>query len=160
MRGWRSVSDVPELHDADAISSVIERIHHVFSTLQLDTVRQDVASIYSQDAFFKDPFNEVSGINAIQHIFEHMFEQVSAPRFVIHKVIAQDSQVVMLWDFCFVMKRWRKTPQRIHGSSHLTLDESGLIVYHRDYWDIAEELYSKLPVLGALMRWLQRQARR
>jgi steroid delta-isomerase len=30
---------------------------------------------------------------------------------------------------------------------------------HRDYWDAAEELYEKLPVLGALMRWLK-QARR
>lgn len=29
---------------------------------------------------------------------------------------------------------------------------------HRDYWDAAEELYEKLPVLGDLMRWLRRQA--
>jgi hypothetical protein len=29
---------------------------------------------------------------------------------------------------------------------------------HRDYWDAAEELYEKLPVVGSLMRWLKRQA--
>jgi steroid Delta-isomerase len=29
---------------------------------------------------------------------------------------------------------------------------------HRDYWDAAEELYEKLPILGGLMRWLKRQA--
>ena len=34
----------------------------------------------------------------------------------------------------------------------------GRVVYHRDCWDAAEELYEKLPVLGALMRWLKRQA--
>ena len=28
--------------------------------------------------------------------------------------------------------------------------------YHRDYWDAAEELYMKLPVLGMLMRGLRR----
>ena len=28
---------------------------------------------------------------------------------------------------------------------------------HRDYWDAAEELYEKLPVLGALMRLLRRK---
>jgi steroid delta-isomerase len=27
---------------------------------------------------------------------------------------------------------------------------------HRDYWDAAEELYEKLPLVGALMRWLKR----
>jgi hypothetical protein len=38
------------------------------------------------------------------------------------------------------------------------LDAQGLIVLHRDYWDAAEELYEKLPVVGALMRWLRRRA--
>ena len=28
---------------------------------------------------------------------------------------------------------------------------------HRDYWDAAEELYEKLPILGGLMRWLKRR---
>jgi hypothetical protein len=29
---------------------------------------------------------------------------------------------------------------------------------HRDYWDAAEELYEKLPVLGSVMRWLKARA--
>jgi hypothetical protein len=32
------------------------------------------------------------------------------------------------------------------------------VAYHRDYWDAAEELYEKLPVLGGLMRFLKRRA--
>lgn len=47
---------------------------------------------------------------------------------------------------------------RIHGGSHLQLDPSGRILVHRDYWDAAEELYEKLPLIGALMRWLRRRA--
>ena len=38
---------------------------------------------YSADAYFKDPFNEVRGVAAIQRIFTHMFEQVGEPRFVV-----------------------------------------------------------------------------
>jgi hypothetical protein len=37
-------------------------------------------------------------------------------------------------------------------------DAQGLITLHRDYWDAAEELYEKLPVLGGLMRWLKKRA--
>jgi hypothetical protein len=40
----------------------------------------------------------------------------------------------------------------------LHLDAIGLITLHRDYWDAAEELYEKLPLLGSLMRWLKRRA--
>jgi hypothetical protein len=39
----------------------------------------------------------------------------------------------------------------------LKLDAQGLITWHRDYWDAAEELYEKLPVLGGLMRWVKKR---
>lgn len=42
--------------------------------------------------------------------------------------------------------------------SHLHWDAEGRTVMHRDYWDAAEELYEKLPLLGGLMRWLKRRA--
>ena len=31
-------------------------------------------------------------------------------------------------------------------------------IWQRDYWDAAEELYEKLPIVGTLMRWLKRRA--
>jgi steroid delta-isomerase len=31
------------------------------------------------------------------------------------------------------------------------------VAYHRDYWDSAEELYEKVPLLGAFMCWLKRR---
>jgi hypothetical protein len=50
------------------------------------------------------------------------------------------------------------TPQVIRGGSHLRLASDGRVEDHRDYWDAAEELYQKLPVLGGLMRWLKKRA--
>jgi hypothetical protein len=46
----------------------------------------------------------------------------------------------------------------IRGGTHLHFDAAGRVVLHRDYWDAAEELYEKLPLLGTLMRWLKRRA--
>jgi hypothetical protein len=40
----------------------------------------------------------------------------------------------------------------------MELSSEGLIAFHRDYWDAAEELYEKLPAVGSLMRWLKRRA--
>jgi hypothetical protein len=36
--------------------------------------------------------------------------------------------------------------------------EEGLVSMHRDYWDAAQELYEKLPLVGGLMRWLKQRA--
>ncbi len=121
----------------------------------------DVAALdglYVPDALFKDPFNEVRGLPAIQRIFEHMFVALEAPRFEIRDVVAEGDQCFLTWDFVFRMKRFRRDEQRIHGGSHLRFAPDGRIAVHRDYWDAAEELYEKLPAVGALMRWLKRRA--
>ena len=121
---------------------------------------QDVPRLgqwYAEDASFKDPFNDVSGLPAIQRVYAHMFEAVDTPRFVVTGRLVDGDECVLLWLFHF---RTRSTgAQCIRGASHLRLDAGGRIAMHRDYWDAAEELYEKAPLLGALMRWLKKRLR-
>jgi hypothetical protein len=113
---------------------------------------------YAASTRFKDPFNEVVGVDAVAAIFRHMFDSLDSPRFVVRDVIVQGDQAFLSWDFLFRMRRFNRAEQCIRGGSHLRFGVDGLITEHRDYWDAAEELYEKLPVLGALMRWLKRRA--
>lgn len=129
-----------------------------FESLTSETVSH-IGSNYAEQAWFKDPFNEVQGLEKITPIFECMFEQVLNPRFEVHSAIEQGSQAFIAWDFIFQMKRFKKGELQVcRGSSHLKFDESGKVIFHRDYWDTSEELYEKIPYLGALMRWLKKQA--
>ncbi len=145
--------------DERASSAAVQRIKSYFENLSPADL-QRMADIYTADARFKDPFNQVQGVAAIQRIFEHMFVSLDEPRFAIQDMVIQGQQCFMSWDFSFRMKRFDKQLQVIRGGSHLKLAADGRICDHRDYWDAAEELYEKLPVLGALMRWLKRRANR
>jgi hypothetical protein len=117
-----------------------------------------IPQFYAANAEFKDPFNEVRGTDAIAHIFRHMFTQVDEPRFVIGSRFSGEDGVMLLWDFHFRTRGRRPQAICVRGASHLRFDAAGKVVLHRDYWDAAEELYEKLPLLGALMRWLKRGA--
>ena len=129
---------------------------------QLSPQRLDeLPLLYAPEARFKDPFNEVQGLPAIRGIFEHMYASLHEPRFVITTRIVQDGQAFVGWDFIFRFKRFdTHTVQTVRGGSHLVFNADGLITLHRDYWDAAEELYEKLPVVGSLMRWLKARANR
>lgn len=118
-----------------------------------------LAQVYSEDVFFKDPFNEVRGLPDVVQIFSHMFEQVDNPRFVVTNHVLQGDQAFLTWDFLFRMKRFSTAEQCIRGATHLRFGPDGKANFHRDYWDAAEELYEKLPLLGSLMRGLKRLAR-
>lgn len=136
----------------------VARVVDIFEHLTPESVQQ-LGAIYSPHVWFKDPFNEVRGLPQVQGIFSHMFVALDRPRFVVTDIVAANGQCFLTWNFAFHLKRFdRATLQTIRGASHLKFTADGLIDFHRDYWDAAEELYEKLPVLGRLMRWLKRRA--
>jgi hypothetical protein len=124
-----------------------------YSTLNPESVKRAV-EYYDPDAYFKDPFNEVRGVDAIMRIFNHMFLTTENPRFIMGDQIMQESQAFVSWRFEFALRGKEYT---IVGASHLKFNDSGLVIAHRDYWDAAEELFQKLPLVGAPIRWLRRQ---
>lgn len=138
--------------------SALSRAVTFFESISPQTLA-NIGEVYANDAFFKDPFNEVRGLEAIGHIYTHMFEQVDNPRFVVTLSVLEGEHAFLTWDFLFRMRRFSTEEQCVRGATHIRLDANGRIAMHRDYWDVAEELYEKLPVLGGLMRLLKRRAR-
>lgn len=114
----------------------------------------DIKKFYADNVFFKDPFNEITGREKVRHIFVEMFEQLEEPRFKFIDKIEQDGQIFVTWDFHFSVKKKKMT---IHGSSHLKLDEQKKIVYHRDYWDVGEELLLKIPLVKSIYGVVRRK---
>ncbi len=144
---------------AAAMDPHVARIAQAFEQLTPASLAR-LGDLYTADARFKDPFNEVQGVPAIRAVFEHMYATLDAPRFVVRDVVAQGDQCFLTWDFIFRMRRFNRDEQTVRGGSHLVLADDGRIRLHRDYWDVAEELYEKLPLVGSLMRWLKRRANR
>ena len=114
--------------------------------------------IYAEDAYFRDPFNEVTGVSGIARIFGAMFEHLDDVRFTILETVADPGGAMLTWDMSYRVRNWRPhQSQTIHGATHLRFAPDGRIAYHRDYWDAANELYAKLPLIGPVMRWLRRK---
>jgi len=146
-------------HPDNVPSQAMEGIEAFFSGMTPAHLAR-LGEIYSAQARFKDPFNEVQGVDAIRGIFQHMYDSLQHPRFVVTARVQQGRQCFLTWDFVFGL-RPQEPEITVRGASHLWLepgaDGQWRIGMHRDYWDVAEELYEKLPLLGGLMRWLKRR---
>ncbi len=127
-----------------------------YETLQPASVGR-IRALYSAQAHFKDPFNDVRGHAAIERIFAHMFEQVASPRFEVDSAACEGDTAFLAWTMRFSTKGRPGREEQIRGCTALRFDAEGRVQWHRDYWDAAEELYEKVPLLGALMRALRRR---
>ena len=133
--------------------SDVARIVEYFESLTPETVAR-LSEHYAANAWFKDPFNEVTGLEAIRRVFAHMYRQVEEPRFRVTDRVIADNGALLVWDFSFRLGRRAIV---VRGATHLRFNGRGKVTHHRDYWDTAEELYGKLPLLGTLTRLLRRR---
>ena len=133
------------------ITQAAERYGKFFAGLQPADLDQ-LADFFAEDARFKDPFNDVRGISAIRQVFAHMFMHCPAPRFTVHEIIIQDQTAYFHWQFVD-----RGPSDRggigldVDGVSRVLFDAKGKVTEHIDYWDAAEHLYARLPVIGWLL---------
>ena len=126
-----------------------------YETLSPESL-ETIGSYYTEDAYFKDPFNETRSRDVILRIFRDMFDTLDKPAFIFDETIADARKAFITWQFSFY---WRGKFMVIHGGSHLRFAEDGRVEYHRDYWDAAEELYEKIPVIGWILRRIKAKAR-
>ena len=117
-----------------------------------ETSLDEIVYYYDENVFFKDPFNEFNGREKLKKLFLHMFITFKNPHFVFIDTIENSEEIFLTWDFIFTYK---EKLFEIHGSSHLKLNEKEKIVYHRDYWDVGEELLLKIPLIKSLYGFFQ-----
>lgn len=126
---------------------MLDRLLNWYSTLCPETLG-DIHKVYHEVARFRDPFNDVTGSDAIRRVFEHMFEHTRMPKFDIEDVLEDGDLAWVKWVFSFYL-----TDEEIIvvGFSEIEFGDDGRVISHRDYWD-SMELLTRLPWLGGLFR--------
>lgn len=122
-----------------------------YENLNLDNLQQ-IDSIFTANAHFKDPFNDVFGIDKIHTVFKNMFSDLDKPTFLVDEVILNKNIAYLKWQFNAQLK---DKPILIVGLSRVIFNDQGLVSEHVDYWDASEQFYMKLPILGSVLRFIQ-----
>ena len=107
---------------------------------------------------FRDPFNDVTGVEKLEKLFTKMFEDVEDPRFEIVDTVNSGSIAYLRWKMSYRPKRSWPGPDRWHieGMTEVHFDSAGRVTQHLDYWD-SGEIYQRVPLLGGVIRALKRR---
>ena len=119
-----------------------------------ESTLDNIVSYYDENVFFKDPFNEFNGREKLKKLFLHMSITFKTPHFAFIDTIENSEEIFLTWNFIF---SYKEKLFKIHGSSHLKLNDEEKIVYHRDYWDVGEELLLKIPLIKNLYGIFQKK---
>lgn len=141
--------------NALTVEDAAARWGQFFESLSIDALA-DLGRYCDPKVRFKDPFNDVTGVEPLRRIFVHMFETTVGPKFTILDTAVSGQTAYIRWCFDFT-PRGRNVPWRIDGMSEVTFNAEGLVLSHIDHWDAGEQFYARLPIVGALIRYVQRK---
>lgn len=151
----------PENPHTGSNRQALENYAQAFEALTPASIFSELSPLFSEDIFFKDPFNQVSGKPAVLKIFEHMFETLYQPKFVVHHCALSEQTGYLHWGFSFYLSEKEASAGEnlkiIDGLSQVTFNETHLINQHIDYWDAGEAVYARVPLLGWVIRKIQRK---
>lgn len=106
------------------------------------------------DVRFRDPFNDVRGVDAMRRVLLHMFQNVGPVAFRVSWIAADRDACLMRWTF---LGRLRGKDWTFEGMSSIRFTADGLVSEHVDYWDGATALYERLPVIGPILASIRRR---
>ena len=132
---------------------VIQRFIDFFVNFDL-TEQKVFDAIYTEDVVFIDPFHKVEGRHNLYNYFKRLMSRVTTCRFEITDVTENNGSAYVAWVMIFSHPAIEKGEEvELKGVSHLNYSDK--ISSHRDYFDTAELLYRRLPVLGSVIRMIE-----
>ena len=111
-----------------------------------------MSEFYCEKLYFKDPFHVIKTESDLQKYMGKAFTKLKNARFVFQHSLVENDNAVLIWDFEF---RIAGRDFKIHGNSWIKWTADGKIEFHRDYWDLSEEVWEKIPGFGLLIKALK-----
>lgn len=137
----------------DANRATLQAYGDLFETLSPDTLGR-LDDLVHQDILFRDPFHEVRGRDAMKRIMAGMFRSFEAPRFSVQDIAMSDSRGYLEWRF--ESGETGTSATRFEGMSAVSFCPDARILTHQDYWDAASSIHAKLPLIGPVIRMINR----
>lgn len=113
--------------------------------------------MYSEDIHFADPLHQVDGLASLTDYFANMYANVQNIEFDISSAYEVQDNAFLYWTMRFSHPKI-KGGSEIAVQGHSKLEFSGdKVQRHRDYFDVGQMLYRQLPVLGTVIKALDKR---
>lgn len=110
--------------------------------------------VCAPDIRFRDPFNQVAGVEDYRRVLAKMFEDIGQPDFTVDGHALEGDICHLRWRLRFQRKSGREVV--IPGMSEVAFGPDGRATRHFDYWD-AGQVYEMVPLLRGLIRMVKRR---
>lgn len=105
---------------------------------------------YHDDIVFQDSIQRIEGIEDFKAMCVRLTNRCQELNMEIVSIAQKDNIILFDWVMTMIFKKYPNTP--LYGASKLTLNEDGLIIEQRDYYDLWGDIFNNIPRFGKMYR--------
>jgi hypothetical protein len=134
---------------AEAVAGVMR----LFQNYHEAGLRENVRKVYAEEVYFRDAFKQFTRAEQIEHYLLEGVKNLRSCTFEFAEPVQQGADHYLRWTM--VVNLRRDPPERVErslGMTHLRFNAEGKVIFHQDYWDPTDVLYTRIPVANWLIR--------
>ena len=105
---------------------------------------------YHQDIVFQDSIQKVAGKEDFVVMCDRLTKRCRSLHMDLFNIMQKDNVISMEWVMTMSFKKSPDTP--LFGVTRLTLNEEGLILEQRDYYDLWGDIFNNIPHFNKFYR--------
>ena len=128
-----------------------ERLLTLFATYHLrpEKTVDEMAPLYAERVRFVDPFQDIHGREGFLRMNRNLAKRLKQMRFDDLELIGGEPHFILTWTATIQAK---VGPSVVAPGVSEFRTEDGLIVLHRDHWDVLSSFTSSVPGVGVLYK--------
>ena len=141
--------------DQQKANAVGERFVASFNTLGTAEFVEKASAMYADQLYINDTLSQFSNKNDLIEHFKGMNNRVSNVDVKLLSSTYQGDTAYVHWFMGYDFKMFGHTKtMSSYGISEIKINQNNQIIFQQDYWDPANGLYRKIPLVGGLYQWV------
>ncbi len=110
---------------------------------------------YAENIHFQDSIQSIHGIEEFTKMCDRLTKRCKQLNMDIYNISQNENIILFEWKMQMIFRRSPNTP--IYGATCLTLNENGIIIKQRDYYDLWGDIFNGIPGFKKLYRIFMRK---
>lgn len=135
----------------------IKNMIKTFNELGVDNLAV-LDTFYDAKAEFQDPAVKIKGIENLKKYYAAVYKNVKSIQFDFTEIIKNDLNYYATWTMHLSATGLNSGKKfTVEGISVIHFNEKNLVTHHRDYLDLGDMVYERLPILGTLVSLVKKK---
>ncbi len=137
---------------------MLHAVQSLFTDYSHENLRLNVQKVYAAHVYFRDAFRQLNCAADLQTYLIEGLEPLTAAEFVFNNISRSGGDFYLDWTMRLDFK---KTPtgtwEESIGMTRMRFNDEGQVIFHQDYWDPTDIVYTRIPIAKQLIAYVKRK---